>query len=361
MNYINDNTLYGYWNDGTFLYHHGILGMRWGKQNGPPYPLDAEDHSASEKKAGWRKSLKENREIKKQKTRADIDSVKKQLKKNNRSLSDYEAEQSAKNIINISNAGRALLAAGLLAGGAVAVYATLHKDPYGDDFTIPSGGEIFRVQGKEHPDLPDGFFYATPDTHDAKVYKGAWGEEQTIFGGTGEYKNALTIGVNKDMKVAGMTAAQKAYDSLKNTPEFRQYQDVKQFLRDAPMDKLHPGPFSAFQRELAKQGYNGVIDYNDKYGQGFKVKAPVILFNDKKQNSSEYNIKTIESLDRSKVEKYKLIANAHLLKAAMMPTTPEQVTNLAINAAPVLAAYGITEAIRSNAVKNDKARNKIKK
>lgn len=39
------------------LYHHGILGMHWGKKNGPPYPLDAGDHSASERKAGWRKSL----------------------------------------------------------------------------------------------------------------------------------------------------------------------------------------------------------------------------------------------------------------------------------------------------------------
>lgn len=39
------------------LQHHGILGMKWGKKNGPPYPIGASDHSASEKKAGWRKSI----------------------------------------------------------------------------------------------------------------------------------------------------------------------------------------------------------------------------------------------------------------------------------------------------------------
>lgn len=40
-----------------YLTHHGILGQKWGKKNGPPYPLGASDHSASEKRAGWRKSL----------------------------------------------------------------------------------------------------------------------------------------------------------------------------------------------------------------------------------------------------------------------------------------------------------------
>ena len=40
-----------------WIAHHGILGMRWGKRNGPPYPLGEGDHSASEKKAGWKKSL----------------------------------------------------------------------------------------------------------------------------------------------------------------------------------------------------------------------------------------------------------------------------------------------------------------
>lgn len=40
-----------------YLKHHGILGMKWGKKNGPPYPIGVSAHSQSEKKAGWRKSL----------------------------------------------------------------------------------------------------------------------------------------------------------------------------------------------------------------------------------------------------------------------------------------------------------------
>ena len=33
----------------NYLKHHGILGMHWGKKNGPPYPLGYSDHSAAEK------------------------------------------------------------------------------------------------------------------------------------------------------------------------------------------------------------------------------------------------------------------------------------------------------------------------
>lgn len=41
----------------NYLSHHGILGQKWGQLNGPPYPLSASSHSASEKKAGWERSV----------------------------------------------------------------------------------------------------------------------------------------------------------------------------------------------------------------------------------------------------------------------------------------------------------------
>lgn len=56
----------GYYEDHYFA-HHGILGQKHGVRNGPPYPLDPEDHSAREKKAGWIKSLKTRHVEKKKK------------------------------------------------------------------------------------------------------------------------------------------------------------------------------------------------------------------------------------------------------------------------------------------------------
>ena len=34
-----------------YISHHGIEGQKWGVQNGPPYPLNPEDHSKAEKRA----------------------------------------------------------------------------------------------------------------------------------------------------------------------------------------------------------------------------------------------------------------------------------------------------------------------
>ena len=59
-----------------YLEHHGILGQKWGKQNGPPYPLDSGDHSASEKSAAQSAGVK----VGKSSGKGSIENVKKPRK-----------------------------------------------------------------------------------------------------------------------------------------------------------------------------------------------------------------------------------------------------------------------------------------
>lgn len=66
------------------LYHHGILGQKWGVRNGPPYPLKAGDHSRAEKKAGYTKSISGGAEQQEGKRQRAVRST----PKPNRDLSD---------------------------------------------------------------------------------------------------------------------------------------------------------------------------------------------------------------------------------------------------------------------------------
>lgn len=45
-----------------YLMHHGIQGQKWGKRNGPPYPLGSQGESKSHRSA-QEKKLTKNRSI----------------------------------------------------------------------------------------------------------------------------------------------------------------------------------------------------------------------------------------------------------------------------------------------------------
>lgn len=75
------------------LYHFGILGMRHGKRNGPPYPLGKDAHSASEKKHKWWESLHAHHKAKKKKKQQKqaLEKARKVRAKNKKD-SDYRNE-----------------------------------------------------------------------------------------------------------------------------------------------------------------------------------------------------------------------------------------------------------------------------
>jgi len=94
----------------NYLEHHGILGMEWGKRNGPPYPLGSGDHSSSEKKAGWRASLKnsnyaikKNKIAKRVKTQDKVEPIAKRDIDRYREYLKKKDPESAKSIDKISD------------------------------------------------------------------------------------------------------------------------------------------------------------------------------------------------------------------------------------------------------------------
>lgn len=80
--------------------HHGILGMKWGKRNGPPYPLGYEAHSRAEKKLN-------------PKTKIDGKAQTSNNKKSNKQLTDKQ-----KRLLK-----GAAIGAGIAAAAGLSIYA----------------------------------------------------------------------------------------------------------------------------------------------------------------------------------------------------------------------------------------------
>lgn len=97
-----------------YIAHHGILGMKWGKQNGPPYPLGSGDHSKSEKSAGWKKSLGggRNEEMydrkKKFKAANKVATIPKKESNSNKSTEDWNKSNTIKQTTNQKANSKAL-------------------------------------------------------------------------------------------------------------------------------------------------------------------------------------------------------------------------------------------------------------
>lgn len=128
------------------LYHHGILGQKWGKKNGPPYPLGASSHSSSEKKAGWRKSLKKSSNI-------DTKSTKIYTSKETTKKEGLSPEQKKK-LIKI---GATVAVAGLAAYGSYKLYengsfdSILKKGKYSShDLLVGAVGETVLPESSKY-------------------------------------------------------------------------------------------------------------------------------------------------------------------------------------------------------------------
>lgn len=147
--------------------------------------------------------------------------------------------------------------------------------------------------------------YASSDKVDNMKYKGMYSLQQVLQGGKLPYK--VELKAVKDIKVASESEAKQIYRNLIiNNKEFRDkaktsledygigymiggkdknisYDDYNRIIGlmgsgDSRMKNLESS-YNMFFNELKKQGYDAILDANDRKYSGYNAKSPIILFN----------------------------------------------------------------------------------
>lgn len=335
-------------NGKEYLSHHGILGMRWGKKNGPPYPLGDEDHSASEEKAGWEDSLDKkgksdsakatsNREDSK---KSNQDIVSEALRKNPNiaaaNLHPSALDKAGKFLydhrkqIIVGVAATAAIAAGAYYvkqhGGMKAAnmgfsgaaerfnaawvgsdfhrldaltnadYAAMSSEP----ITLSKGSQLFRLSKSEHSTLREGIEYISTNEADRMRYKAflprMWKANDPSNPLSQVFETTLTA--KEDIKAPGKkivvdTLAEVLQSQKGYSASMAKEQSLKDFNRIMLMAATRGDrTANALFRSLQEKGYNAIIDYNDA---GRLSDAPMILFNGAKSAS----VKATESIPQS--------------------------------------------------------------
>ena len=256
------------------LYHHGILGQKWGVQNGPPYPLGSGEHSKSEVKAGWKASLKKRNEKNDgdgpEKTATRIKSNDSRRQISDKELSDYRSEMVSRysgnsekqqfyktaskkelqdDIERKQQTKKVLLTVAAAAGIGVGLYAAYRFSAMSDfqaayaagkvdksqvqqlvanamqsatndiDEILSVGSSIHRMEAYKDLDITkiDKIAYAAYKDIDVQAYKGVLKD----WAGTGERYHTV-YEVTKDIKIPNKNAVEKAFfDMWNNDPSYK--------------------------------------------------------------------------------------------------------------------------------------------
>ena len=245
-----------------YISHHGIKGQKWGKRNGPPYPLGSDISTGKtlkkqfkSKKVEKGKTLKtknNNLSVTESKMKKDLnpstiknpvtgekisgarrpspEDLDKQIKD-----ASKKAKPDSKTVKLYKEAGmsqadaeaaalrkkKIALAVGITAGvtiAAVAGYAAYkhYQNPLKHDVKLKKGLELQTLSTFENRTSNGEAFFASTNKLDNAKYI-------TLFGKDGkEYKSKIVNTLNKSSKIASVDSGQKIFDDLyKNNKQFK--------------------------------------------------------------------------------------------------------------------------------------------
>mgnify|MGYP004527023025 FL=1 len=304
------------------LYHHGILGQRWGKRNGPPYPLGGGDHSQREKKHGtngWsveakreanaRKAVRKAKQISKdalnkydeatdfgfktnkkaeelyrkestiheytKKRYSDIkveNKLKQELKKSDNRLKyekEYIKQGMSKKEAEIAaykreRTKKILIATAGLTVAAIGAYAGYKYYQLNVDKVIKAGTNLQNISKFSDKGVEDAF-YAAYKSGDKMKYKGLYGMNikiQNLLSGEGSNVINTSIKVTKDMKIANGKTGEKLFSNLyKNNSDYRDNVNYI-FSQWSDLMKVNPGKGGSMWRKAERDLNNGKMSKN---------------------------------------------------------------------------------------------------
>lgn len=295
------------------LYHHGIKGQKWGDKNGPPYPLDEEDHSVREKRAAKSHELSKS-----EKSAA-------RAYRRNSGFTKSDAEVMARRQAMAKKIAIGV-AVGALAAGTTYVVVKSAKDP-NKDFTILPGTKIQRITPFNDNSVREQFYGAIN-----KQDKNLYAIRMPDWKGDNLFKQELVP--NKPVKVAGIDTCEKLFNELKSEDKNFQTAMMRTFgifdsgrvdydkFNTRMVDKSLHGEgnaFQLFQNALKDRGYGALVDYNDAKGGGWHTERPVIFFAQQDNMRSTIKELTQKNIEDAK-KNYVQIENARKFVENNLPS-----------------------------------------
>ena len=261
------------------LYHHGILGQRWGTRNGPPYPLSGGDYTPSERTA-----------------------IEKERK--NKKYSIYNK----RHFDNVLGSDRTTLVTLNYNKDRTkntdmfyAVYTKNDFNQYNAVFNKAIPREIFDDQGNSlgtgtflkyriNNTLKTDMKVASEDAS-ADVFMRLYKKDRDFYNFVTDENRMQDYFVKEKYRFSGYREARKVLKKMEKDSSFiptgKDLQTVyRMFNYVIPYDgagnsrkgKDMLTQRAKFFKEMKKAGYGAVLDTNDAIYGGFKAEAPIIVF-----------------------------------------------------------------------------------
>lgn len=264
-------------NENISIRHHGILGQKWGKRNGPPYPLGGGDYTQSQIKAIRKQRTKRNSIYNKR----HFDEV---LKSDKTTLSTLSYNKDRTKNTDMFYATHDVL--------DKHQYNALFNKKVPQTLYDQDGNSIgtglflkYRIDNSLKKDIK----VASEDSA-AKIFMDLYKKDRDFYNFVTDQDRMEDYFVKDKYKFKGYRESARALDRMRDseyTPSSEDLQTAyRMFNYVIPYDgagNARKGKDAYTQRTkffnaCKKAGYGAVLDTNDSIYGGFKAKSPVIVF-----------------------------------------------------------------------------------